>query len=200
MLVRTPSYFKGQLTTASFIRHYSAIADACPVPVLLYNFSGLTGVTLPVGAAAALSSHENIVGIKESGPDMSYVGELIGLAHEGFSVLVGSAPTFFSSLMLGADGGIMALACVAPDACLRLYELVRAGRLDEARTLQRQVSPLARLVTSVHGIPGLKAALAHLGYVGGPARPPLEPIADDAVAQISRELDVLAEITSGVSV
>jgi 4-hydroxy-2-oxoglutarate aldolase len=200
VLVRTPSYFKGQLTTSSFIRHYSAVADACPVPVLLYNFSGLTGVTLPVAAVAALSSHENIAGIKESGPDMSYVGELIGAAGDGFGVLVGSAPTFFSSLLLGADGGIMALACVAPDACLRIYELVRAGRLDEAKALQRQVSPLAKLITSVHGIPGLKAALTHLGYIGGPAHPPLQPIAGDAVAQIAHEMDLLAEITCGVPV
>jgi dihydrodipicolinate synthase/N-acetylneuraminate lyase len=176
------------------------VADACPVPVLLYNFSGLTGVTLPVAAVAALSSHENIAGIKESGPDMSYVGELIGAAGDGFGVLVGSAPTFFSSLLLGADGGIMALACVAPDACLRIYELVRAGRLDEARALQRQVSPLAKLITSVHGIPGLKAALTHLGYIGGPARPPLQPIAGDAVAQIAHEMDLLAETTCGVPV
>jgi 4-hydroxy-tetrahydrodipicolinate synthase len=115
-------------------------------------------------------------------------------------VLVGSGPTFFSSLMLGADGGIMALACVAPAACLRIYELVRNGRLDDARALQRQVVPLAKLVTSIHGIPGLKAALTHLGYVGGAARPPLEPIADDAVEQISRALDALAEVTSGVPV
>jgi len=200
VLVRTPSYFKGQLTTASFIRHYSDVADACPVPVLLYNFTGLTGVTLPVEAVSTLSRHENVVGIKESGPDLSYVGDLTGLAHGGFSVLVGSGPTFFSSLMLGADGGIMALACVAPAACLRIYELVRNGRLDDARALQRQVVPLAKLVTSIHGIPGLKAALTHLGYVGGAARPPLEPIADDAVEQISRALDALAEVTSGVPV
>ena len=200
VLVRTPSYFKGQLTTASFVRHYSAVADACPVPVLLYNFTGLTGVTLPLAAVSTLSTHQNIIGIKESGPDLSYVGDLVGLAHEEFSVLVGSGPTFFGSLMLGADGGIMALACVAPAACLRIYELVRDGRPDDARALQRQVVPLAKLVTSVHGIPGLKAALTHLGYVGGPARPPLEPITDDAVEQIGRALDVLAATTSAVPV
>jgi 4-hydroxy-2-oxoglutarate aldolase len=200
VLVRTPSYFKGQLTTASFIRHFSDVADACPVPVLLYNFTGLTGVTLPVEAVSTLSRHQNVVGIKESGPDLSYVGDLTGLAHDDFSVLVGSAPTFFSSLMLGANGGIMALACVAPAACLRIYELVRDGRLDDARALQRQVVPLAKLVTSIHGIPGLKAALTHLGYVGGAARPPLEPIADEAVEQISRALDALVEATSGVPV
>ena len=98
VLVLTPSYFKGQLTTAAFIRHYTAVADASPVPVLLYNYSALTGVTLPVEAAAALSIHENIVGLKESGHDMGYVGDLVRLAPDGFSVLVGSATTFFASV------------------------------------------------------------------------------------------------------
>ena len=199
VLVRTPSYFKGQLNADAFIRHFTAVADASPVPVLLYNFSALTGVTLPVEAAAALSIHDNIVGLKESGPDMSYVGELAGLAPEGFSVLVGSAPTFFTSLMLGVQGGIMALACVAPDACVRLYDLVRAGRYDEARALQRRIIPLATLVTSIYGIPGLKAALAHLGYVGGPPRAPFEPVGPDAAVQISRQIDLLAADASDPS-
>ena len=194
VLVRTPSYFKGQMTTSAFIRHYTAVADASPVPVLLYNFSALTGVTLPVEAAIALSIHENIVGLKESGPDMSYVGDLVGLAPDGFSVLVGSAPTFFASLTLGAHGGIMALACVAPDACLQIYELVGAGRHEEALELQRHVTPLAKLVTSMHGIPGLKAALSLLGYVGGRPRLPLEPVGEDVVAQIQRQLDLVVGV------
>lgn len=194
VLVQTPFYYKGQMTTSAFIRHYSTVADASPVPVLLYNFSALTGVTLSVEAAAALAVHENIVGLKESGPDMSYVGDLVGLAPEGFSVLVGSAPTFFTSLALGAHGGVLALACIAPAACLRIYELVRAGRHDEARELQRHVTPLAKLVTSIHGVPGLKAALSLIGYVGGRPRPPLEPVGDDVVAQIRRQIDLVQRL------
>ena len=199
VLVQTPSYFRGQMTTSTFIRHYTAVADASPVPVLLYNYAALTGVTLPVEAAAALAMHENIVGLKESGPDMGYVGDLVGLAPDGFSVLVGSATTFFTSLTLGAHGGVLALACVAPAACLRIYKLVRAGRYDEARELQRHVTPLAKLVTSIHGIAGLKAALSVIGYVGGRPRLPLEPVGDDVVAQIRRQHDLLATTMSGVA-
>ena len=194
VLVQTPSYFRGQMTTSAFIRHYTTVADASRVPVVLYNFSALTGVTLPVEAAAALAIHENIVGIKDSGPDMSYVGELVGLAPDGFSVLVGSAPTFFASLALGAHGGVLALACVAPAACLQIYELVRTGRYDQARQLQRQLIPLAKLVTSVHGVPGLKAALSLMGYVVGRPRLPLEPVGDDVVAQIRRQLDLVQRL------
>ena len=198
VLVRTPSYFKKQLTTAAFVRHYAAVADASPVPVILYNFSALTGVTLPVDAVAELGRHPNIVGLKESGPDMSYVGDLIGAAPEGFSVLVGSAPTFYASLALGASGGILALACAIPDACVRIYEHAAAGRHDAARALQRQVVPLARLVTSAHGIPGLKAALTELGYDGGRPRRPLAPVGADAADEIRRQIEQFAAAPAGV--
>jgi len=199
VLVRTPSYFKGQLTAEVFIRHFTIVADASPVPVLLYNFSALTGVTLPVEAARELSIHENILGLKESGPDMGYVGALVDLAPDGFNVLVGSAPTFFASLALGADGGILALACVAPDACVKIYELVVAGRYDEARELQRQVTPIAKLVTSIHGVPGLKAALSLIGFVGGRPRLPLEPVGNEAISHIRHQIGLLDTVSSGVT-
>ncbi len=195
VLVRTPSLFKSQFTGTTFIQHFSAVADASPVPVILYNFSALTGVTLPVEAAAALSIHDNIVGIKESGPDMSYVGDLVGLAPEGFSVLVGSAPTFLTSLLLGADGGILALAAVAPEACLQLRALVREGQLDEARELQRHIVPLAKLVGSIYGIAGLKAALEVRGFVGGAPRLPLEPVGAEARERLEAQLSLLSAAT-----
>ncbi len=197
VLVRTPSYFKKQLTAKAFVRHYAAVADASPAPVVLYNFSALTGVTLPVEAVARLVDHPNIVGLKESGPDLGYVGDLVGVARDGFSVLVGSAPTFYASLALGASGGILALACAIPDACVQIYEHVASGRHDEARALQRQIVPLARLLTTRHGIPGLKAALDELGYAGGRPRRPLAPIGPDAVQEIRRQIEQFAAVPVG---
>ncbi len=197
VLVRTPSYFKKQLTAEAFVRHYAAVADVSPVPVVLYNFSALTGVTLPVEAVARLVDHPNIVGLKESGPDLGYVGDLIGVARDGFSVVVGSAPTFYASLALGASGGILALACAIPDACVRIYEHAAAGRHDEARALQRRVVPLARLLTTRHGIPGLKAALDELGYAGGRPRRPLAPVGADAAREIRRQIEQIAAAPAG---
>ena len=197
VLVRTPSYFKKQLTAEAFVRHYAAVADASPIPVVLYNFSALTGVTLPVEAVAALVDHPNIVGLKESGPDMGYVGDLIGVARDGFSVLVGSAPTFYASLALGAGGGILALACAIPDACVRIYEHMAAGRHDEARELQRRVVPLARLLTTQYGIPGLKAALGELGYVGGRPRRPLSPVGSGPAREIRVQIEQFAAAPAG---
>ncbi len=194
VLVRTPSYFKPQLTPSAFVDHYTAVADASPAPVLLYNFSALTGVTLVTDVVATLAEHPNIVGMKESGSDIGYVSSLVDATPDDFILLVGSAPTFYASLLSGAAGGIMALACVVPDHCVELFELVRSNRLEEARELQRRLTPLARLVTRAHGVPGLKAALDLLGFHGGRARPPFQPLGAAAVSDLRRELDAL-EVT-----
>ena len=191
VLVRTPSYFKPQLTPTAFVDHYTAVADASPAPVLLYNFSALTGVTLVTEVVATLAEHPNIVGMKESGSDIGYVSALVDATPVDFALLVGSAPTFYASLLSGAEGGIMALACVVPDLCVELFDLVRSNRLEEARALQRRLTPLARLVTRAHGVPGLKAALDLLGFRGGRARPPFQPLGDSAISDLRRELDAL---------
>ena len=191
VLVRTPAYFRTQLTAAALTDHYTAVADAAPVPVILYNFTALTGVTLPVESVARLAEHPNIIGMKESGSDLRFVSALIDATPDGFAVMAGSAPVFYASLLVGAAGGILALASAVPDLCVELYELVRAGRLDEARALQRRLTPLAGLVTSAHGVPGLKAALALLGYGAGDPRPPLRPVGPGAVDEIRRALAAL---------
>ena len=188
VLVRTPSFFKPQMSSQAFVDHYRAVADSSPAPVILYNFTALTGVTLPVDVVATLAEHPNIIGIKESGPDIGFVSALVDQTPDGFGVLVGSAPTFYASLLSGAVGGILALAAVVPDQCVELFELVRSQQHDAARLLQRRVSPLARLVTRTHGVPGLKAALDQLGYYGGPPRPPLRPVSSEAVRELSGAL------------
>ena len=191
VLVRTPSFFRTLLTGDALARHYTAVADAAPAPVLLYNFTALTGVTLPVSAVARLADHPNIIGMKESGSDIAFISALIDETPDDFSVLAGSAPVFYASLVSGAAGGILALASAVPDLCVQLFDLVSAGRLEEARRLQRRLTPLARLLTRVHGVPGLKAALEIAGYVGGAPRPPLRPAGQAAVAEIREALEAV---------
>ena len=188
VLVRTPSFFKPQMSGQVFIDHYRAVADGSPAPVILYNFTSLTGVTLPVDVVVTLAEHPNIIGIKESGPDIGFVSALVDQTPDDFGVLVGSAPTFYASLVSGAVGGILALAAVIPDQCVELFDLVRSQRFSEARLLQGRLSPLARLVTRTNGVPGLKAALDRVGYYGGPPRPPLRPVSSEAVRDLSRAL------------
>ncbi len=199
VLVRTPGFFKSQMTTEVFVRHYTEVADASPVPVILYNFTAVTGVNLLPAAVARLSAHPNIIGVKESGGDIAQIGEFVaaGAASPGtparFSVLAGSATTFHAALSVGAVGGVLALSCVLPDACVRLFELTTEGRHDEARALQEQLVPITRLVTSTHGVAGFKAAVNIVGYDVGVPRPPLMPAPEAAVVALRGALAAFQE-------
>jgi len=194
VLVRTPGFFKSQMTNDAFVRHYTAVADASPVPVLLYNFTALTGVNLLPAAVARLATHPNIIGMKESGGDVGQLAELVAVTPSTFTVLAGAAATFYPMLCVGAAGGILALGCALPDACVLLFDLARAGRHDEARALQRRLAPVARLLGPTYGVPGLKAALNLLGYDVGVPRPPLAAVPDSALPVLRDALAQFEEI------
>lgn len=183
VLVRTPGFFKSQMTADTFVRHYTAVADASPVPVLLYNFTAVTGVNLPVAAVGRLATHPNIVGMKESGGDVAQLADLVASTPASFQVLAGSASTTYASLCVGVTGVILALAAVVPDACVRLYTLARQSRHDEARALQQELVPLARLLSG-YGVAGLKAALGIAGVDAGEPRRPLLPVSEEGIAQL----------------
>ncbi|MEO7158143.1 MAG: dihydrodipicolinate synthase family protein [Vicinamibacterales bacterium] len=191
VMVRTPSFYKSQMTTDAFVRHYTEVADRSPVPVLLYNVTIYTGVNLLPEAVAILSRHPNIVGMKETNSEMVQFGEHLSKVEDGFTVLAGSAATFYSALALGAHGGVLAVAGVAPKMCVDIFNAVRDARYQEARQLHRKLAPLAKLVGTQYGVPGLKAALDLCGYTGGVPRPPLQPVPKLSVDQIREQLAAL---------
>jgi len=194
VLVRTPGFFKSQMTNDVFVSHYTAVADASPVPVLLYNFTAVTGVNLLPATVARLATHPNIVGMKESGGDIAQIADLVSLSPAHFQVIAGSAATFYPALCVGAVGGILALGNALPDPCIRLYELTRAGRHAEALALQRELVPIARMLGPTYGVAGLKAALNLLGYDVGLPRPPLVPVADTVIPVLRDALARFEEI------
>jgi dihydrodipicolinate synthase/N-acetylneuraminate lyase len=194
-LIRVPSFFKTLSTPALLIRHYTAVADASPIPVLLYSFPAATGVAFSPESVARLAEHRNIVGMKESGSDAALFAQFVDVAPPSFAMLAGTGTVFYSDLCLGAVGGILAVAAVAPEICLRLLKAVQQDRHDEARQLQKKMATLARLVTSGFGVPGLKAALDLAGYQGGDPRAPLAPATAQAREQIRAELARVAETT-----
>ncbi len=110
-------------------------------------------------------------------------------------MIAGSAPTVYPSFCVGARGAILAVACVIPDLCVRLLEHYQAGRHADALDLQRRITPLARLVTTGFGVPGLKAAMDLAGFTGGAPRPPLLALPPDAIAQIRAELVSLQAVS-----
>lgn len=181
VLVRTPSYFKPWMTTEAFVAHYTAVADAVTVPVVLYNYPAVTGVTLTPDTVGRLARHPNIIGIKETTTDAAQIAAFVDVSDgEDFAVLAGSAPGFYAALCLGARGAILAAACAVPRMCIQLFDAFQAGDHAQARELQRRLIPIALAVTSGHGVPGLKAAMELAGYVGGKPRAPLSASSDAA--------------------
>jgi 4-hydroxy-2-oxoglutarate aldolase len=188
LLVITPHFYRGQMTHAALAGHYEAIADASTVPVVLYNIPQNTGVALSPETVARLSEHANVCGIKDSSGDMVNFLEMLRLQSETFAVLTGHASLLYAALSAGAQGAILAAACVAPRVAVQIARLVEAGRHEEAREWQRQFIPLARAVTTRYGIGGLKYALELAGYAGGEVRAPL-PVPDEtARREIERTL------------
>jgi 4-hydroxy-2-oxoglutarate aldolase len=196
VLVRTPGYYKARMNADALVSHFSQVADASPAPVILYNVPAVTGVDLPVAAVERLARHGNIAGVKESAGDVDRIADDASRVPAAFAVLCGSMPIFHPSLIAGAVGGILALACVLPDECVELFDLFGAGRQQDAAALQRRLSPLARLVTSIHGVPGLKAALELAGFAGGAPRSPLRPAPREAVDAIASAFNALQAIRS----
>jgi 4-hydroxy-2-oxoglutarate aldolase len=194
LLVRTPSYFKPRMTPDAFVAHYTAVADAVSVPVLLYNYPAVTGVTFTPDTVARLARHPNIIGIKETSVDAAQIAAYVDASRDAdFSVLAGSAPSFYAALCLGAKGAILAAACVVPAACVALFDAFTRGDLIAARDLQRRILPIALAVTSGYGVPGLKKALELTGYVGGPPRLPLLPAPPEATPAIRSALEQVEE-------
>lgn len=194
-LVRTPSFFRSQMTPAVLVRHFGAVADDSPIPILLYNFPGQTGVNFSAETIATLAEHPNIAGMKETGTDAAQLAGFVdATASTSFSVLVGAAPGFYPALCVGAIGAIVAVASVLPELCVRLLSQTSAGRHAEARALQQLLTPLGRLVTTTHGVPGLKAAMDAAGYKGGEPRAPLIPVSPRVMDEIRAELARILEV------
>jgi len=191
VLVRTPSFFKSQMTADALTRHYVAVADASPVPVLLYNLPGPTGISLTLPVIQAAAEHANIVGVKETSPELDRLSQFAAVRAERFSVLCGWAPVVYPAVVAGATGAILAVANVLPDETVSLFEHVRAGRHHEALALQRRLTPIAQFVSTTYGVAGLKLALDLAGYRGGPVRAPLLPISDRARTEITQALETV---------
>ena len=176
VLVRPPGYFAPSLTEAALVAYYRGVADACPVPVLLYNIPKYTHVAIAPAVLEQLAAHPNIAGVKDSSGDIKNVGAYRTAVPE-WSVFVGSGSLLYAALELGCDGGILALACFAARRCADVYAAFRAGDRARAEALQQPLIPLNKAVVSELGAAGVKAAMDAVGLTGGPVRAPLPALA-----------------------
>eukprot|EP00947_MAST-08B_sp_MAST-8B-sp1_P001981 g1981.t1 len=178
-LLLPPFYFKAAWTPPVVQKHATDVADASPVPLVLYSIPSRTGIDFTAAMCVALASHDNIIGIKESGGNITKLTQVAArVPRSSFQCLSGSAGFLLPALSIGCVGGICALANVAPAECCGIVEHFQKGELAEARALQLRIADANAAVTARFGIPGLKHVLDRLGYVGGPVRAPLQPLTD----------------------
>jgi 4-hydroxy-2-oxoglutarate aldolase len=175
-IIVNPSYYKAQMTAPVLAKYYRTVADASPIPLMIYNLPPATGIDLAADLLVELSHHSNIIAVKDTGGNMLKMADTVRRAAPTFQVLAGSASFFYPSLAFGVTGGILALANIAPDESVALYDLFREKELDRGRELHLRMLPVNTAVTGRFGVSGLKAAMDRLGYYGGPPRPPLLPL------------------------
>ncbi len=195
-LVVTPHYYAGKMNEAAMLAYFTAVADQSPIPILLYNVPKFTHVNMSFKVVAQLSNHPNIVGIKDSTGNVIQLGEFANNVAADFNLLVGTAGALFGGLALGCAGGVLALANVAPQNCVKIYEFIKQGDYEAAKQLQLKMIPLNQAVTATYGVPGLKATMDMLGYFGGDPRPPLLPSSEKDKSEI-REILIKAELLGG---
>jgi len=183
-LVKTPYYYKPYMTPAALETHFLLVADASPIPILIYSVPMFTGVTVEADLCARLSRHPNIAGIKDSSGSPERAGQIVRQTPPEFQTVVGSAQNFAASLAAGARGGILGLSCVLPELCVELYEAHRRGDSARVAEFQRLIAEPAKLIVSKYGPAGVKYAMDKCGYYGGPSRGALWPVTGQAASEI----------------
>ena len=188
-LVVTPYYYRPRYDRAAFVKHYQSVAEASPIPIIIYIMTAYTGVDLPSSVVAELSQHPNIAGVKDSAGNAPKVAEMVANSSDDFSVLAGSANFLYPAYCLGAKGGILALANIAPRECAEIRDLFMAGKHEEARKAQFNLLAPNAAVTTQFGIAGLKAAMEMIGLESSDPRPPMLPATEEERTAIQGILD-----------
>ena len=190
-LVLSPNYYKKAMQSDRVMEQfYLDVADNSPIPVILYNMPGNSGINISSAMSAKLAKHPNIIGEKDSGGNITQIAETIrDTQGENFTEFAGSASFLMATTMLGGKGGTLALANVLPDECVKMFELAKAGEIEKAAKAQLYLLAANAAVTAQFGIAGLKAGLEHMGYHGGSPRKPMLPQTAENVAKVCAILD-----------
>jgi 4-hydroxy-2-oxoglutarate aldolase len=187
-LVVTPFYYKAQMTAAALEAYYREVAEKSKIPIIIYTVPKFTGLELPLQTIAAMATHPNVIGLKDSSGNVSAVSETLKACPPEFCVFQGHGSLLFSALLLGAKGGILALSNMAPAETVEIYKLFQAGDYEKAREMQFRLLPVNQKIVGGYGVPGIKCAVDMLGYAGGDPRPPLRPVNQEARDSIRKIL------------
>ena len=186
ILVVTPYYNKA--TQNGLIAHFTAVADASTVPMILYNVPGRTGCNLLPKTVAKLAEHPNIVAIKEATGNMAQMVEIMHLCGDKIDVYSGEDALTVPMISMGAAGTISVLSNVAPKESVAMTDAALAGDFKTAAALQCKLLPLIDcLFSEVNPIPA-KAAVSAMGFGEENLRLPLTPMEDTTRAKLFEEM------------
>ena len=174
LLVVTPYY--NRPTQDGLVQHFTAIADAVGIPLVLYNVPGRTACDLLPATIATLSRHPRIAAVKEATGEVARGQQVLELSQPGFVVLSGDDATSAALMRVGAQGVISVTANVAAGAMHDLCAAAMRGAHDEAATIDARLTPLHRaLFVEPNPIP-VKWAVHRMGLIGETIRLPLVPL------------------------
>ena len=190
VLVQPPAFYRGAMTDAALLDHYRAVAAASPIPVILYQVPlRMSTLEFSTNLVAGLATIASVVGIKDSRGSLELVGELVDRTPDAFQVLVGSGAALYGGLELGAVGGILGVANLAPGPAAAIHAAHKAGDSAEAGRIQEAVAPVHTEIVAAMGVPGVKVGLDLLGLRGGDPRLPLRPLPDGKREDVASVLD-----------
>ena len=196
VLVVAPHYFGSAMTDAALRAHYLRVADASPVPVILYNIPKYMHFRLSNALVAELARHENVIGIKDSSGDKESLTGYLAAQSSSFTVLTGNGQFWKTALQMGARGGILAVALFVAEMTLAVMSAVQRNDAASADEMQNRLSPLAKTIVGELGVPGVKAAMDLVGMKGGMPRPPLLPLAEPDEQRVRDLLREAAQVAS----
>jgi len=183
-LIITPYFFKTAMTHNAMVEYFTIVADSIKIPVIIYNVTKFTNINIALDTVIKLSEHPNIVGIKNSSENIAEVTGTIHNTNKKFSTLIGTGSVLLPALISGANGGVLALANVAPKECVKIYDFYMQGKINEAQKIQNRMLAVNKAITTTFGVAGLKTAMGHLGFYGGRPRKPLQPLSSVKVNQL----------------
>lgn len=188
-LVLTPNFYDGAMNSVALLEYFTQVGDKSKIPVLIYNVPKFTHVNVQADFIAEIAKHPNIVGIKDSAGDIGQLGNFIRITRgQDFKVFVGTASALYPALLLGAVGGLLALANCNPRECVAIFNACRANDHETARETYLRMLPVNTAVTATFGVSGLKAACTQLGLKGGYVRKPLQEQKEEAKKRIQEIL------------
>ena len=180
------------------IEHFSAVAEATDLPIILYNIPGRTGVNmLPETVAHLARKYNNIIGVKQSFGDMDQVTELRMLCPEDFVIYSGDDSLTLPMLSLGAHGVISVASHIFGSEIKSMIRNFKSGELIAARNMQKKLYPAFRKLFMAPNPTPVKAALSYKGYISDYVRKPLVTLTEEEKIELFKVIDsVKAELNT----